>query len=262
MTILTKNSVRLTLLRKAKLEAPNLVLIPGGPGMGSGYFRTLAARLEGPHGLYLVDLPGNGSNPLPDSLSLDHWPTYLEDIFDHLSNVILLGHSFGGMMLLMNPKLDKKAQKFILLSTLPKSIFGKEKSSYWEDPEVDSKILAFKKDPSDKKLQDLIVDLAPLYFPPSALKQGTVMLGEDTYSHRAYLYLQKAMLAPYEAQYIPQIPTLILSGLEDIVTPLRYFQEDVRFRKPFISIKGIEGANHFPWIEKLEDTAHAISSFI
>lgn len=165
-------------------------------------------------------------------------------------------------MLLMNPNLAKKAQKLILLSTLPKSIFGKEKGSYLEDPEVATKIAAFKKDPSDKRLQDLIVDLAPLYFPPSALKEGIVMLKEDTYSHKAYLYLQKAMLAPYEAQYIPQIPTLILSGLEDIVTPLRYFQEDVRFHKPFVSIKGIEGANHFPWIEKIEDTAHTISSFI
>lgn len=56
----------------------NWLLLPGGPGIGSESLHELADAMEVPGTIWLVDLPGDGSNADPERGDPFHsWPGVL-----------------------------------------------------------------------------------------------------------------------------------------------------------------------------------------
>jgi len=139
-TVLTPSLIRLRLFSQRDDLTP-LVLIPGGPGMGTEYFTSLVKTVDWPVSIWLADLPGNGDNVVkqPD---YDQWPHIIPEISNLLGkHTIYLGHSFGGMLLLTNPIIEKHCQALILMSALPETIFNEGGESYFEEPEVKNTLI-------------------------------------------------------------------------------------------------------------------------
>ena len=66
-----------------------------------------------------------------------------------------------------------------------------------------------------------------------------------------------------QAKWIPKtIPTLILAGAEDRITPLKLFRNDKRFNQKNITFKSIKAAGHFPWIENPAEVAEAFNVYV
>ena len=93
----TPNGVR---LRKASARAGalNWLLLPGGPGIGSESLQELADALDAPGTVWLVDLPGDGSNRSAPGAPGDPfaaWPHAVLEAAQAVENPVFVGHSTG-----------------------------------------------------------------------------------------------------------------------------------------------------------------------
>ncbi|MDX6541784.1 MAG: proline iminopeptidase, partial [Gaiellales bacterium] len=84
-------------------RSPVLVLVNGGPGLGHGYLRPLAASLASPSlRVAMYDQRGVGRSPAPpnDDYSLIAYVRDLESVRRSLgvARMALLGHSWGGLV--------------------------------------------------------------------------------------------------------------------------------------------------------------------
>ena len=98
----------------------NWLLLPGGPGIGSESLHELAAAMDVPGSIWLVDLPGDGSNTVhsPDD-PFRAWPHVLVEAAKAVPNAIFAGHSTGGMYLLATPAVREHISGLVLLDTAP-----------------------------------------------------------------------------------------------------------------------------------------------
>ena len=129
-------------------------------------------------------------------------------------------------------------------------------------PELETLQEKFRKNPSNQTLKELTVASAPYLFTKEGLDTGIKLLSSLTYSDGAYRSSEEHFDRTYRAKWIPQtIPTMILSGEQDLITPLRLFADAAQFHRNHIEIKSIKNAGHFPWIENPADVAAAFKAY-
>jgi hypothetical protein len=74
-------------------DALNWLLLPGGPGIGSESLVELASALDVAGSVWLVDLPGDGSNLRPmDTDPYATWPQVLLEAAQAVPNPVFVGH--------------------------------------------------------------------------------------------------------------------------------------------------------------------------
>ena len=88
--------IQFTKLQSQKLNSPNLILVPGGPGLSSLTLRSLDI-LTRSFNLYYVDFPGTNGNPY---LGDKKFNELSEELANQISKIdgfkFVLGHSYGG----------------------------------------------------------------------------------------------------------------------------------------------------------------------
>src|ERR1700759_2023358 len=85
----TRKGVRMR-LATGNGDALNWLLLPGGPGIGSESLAELAGELDVPGSVWLVDLPGDGSNVTPmDTNPYADWPQVLLEAARAVPNPVL-----------------------------------------------------------------------------------------------------------------------------------------------------------------------------
>jgi pimeloyl-ACP methyl ester carboxylesterase len=63
-------------------------------------------------------------------------------------------------------------------------------------------------------------------------------------------------------KWAPQkIPTLIMAGEKDQITPLKLFEKEKQFCRNNIHFKSIQNAGHFPWIENPTEVAKEFMAY-
>jgi pimeloyl-ACP methyl ester carboxylesterase len=66
-----------------------------------------------------------------------------------------------------------------------------------------------------------------------------------------------------EIKWIPQsVPTMLVSGEDDLVTPGTIFQGDLRFNRKNIEMRSLKDVGHFSLIDAPLLTANTIDEFI
>jgi len=65
----------------------------------------------------------------------------------------------------------------------------------------------------------------------------------------------------YDAQWIPQIPTMIIGSDNDYMTPFSLFREDSRFQQSNIQLLDLPAASHLSWLEEEEAILAAFNAF-
>jgi pimeloyl-ACP methyl ester carboxylesterase len=102
---------RLKRVRSSGKKKLNWIFLPGGPGLGSETIAPLTSILKLPGTIWHLDLPGDGSNLRG---SFKNWKPALLEAVQALDNVILVGHSTGGMLALATPELQYLLKGLIL----------------------------------------------------------------------------------------------------------------------------------------------------
>ncbi len=248
----TKSSARLQCIRPEENANFNWIFLPGGPGLGSEYLCSLTDLLKIPGNFWLLDLPGDGSNTQG---SFENWSIALIEAVTELNNVILVAHSTGGMFALSTPQLEKHLKGLILLDSAPDASWQAAFAEEIEKnplPNLDKLQANYRKNPNNTALKKLTIAFAPYLFTQEGQAKGKQLLENLPYNWKSCLWSEEHFDSTYAAKWIPKIPTLILSGEFDLITPLHLFSNLAEFRRGNITFQSIPNAGHFPWIENPE----------
>jgi pimeloyl-ACP methyl ester carboxylesterase len=248
----TRSGVRLR-HRRSTPGALRWLLLPGGPGLGSESLHELADVIDVPGEIWLVDLPGDGSNTSPAGDPFAHWPGVLLEAVDDPSRCVYVGHSTGGMYLLSEPELEHRLAGLALVSTAPDASWRAAFVAMTERhplPEVERATRAYEADKTNARLRDLAVASAAWNFLPSSLAQGRALLERLPYNLDATEWSARAFDDVYQAAWWPRtLPTLIVSGAEDRIVDQSLWSRP-ELHADHVLHRSIAGAAHFPWLEQ------------
>lgn len=249
---------RLQLIKSQGDKSYHWVFLPGGPGLGSESLNGLTHLLQLPGTIWHLDLPGDGSNLTSnDRESFSQWSAALVEAVAALDNVILVAHSTGGMYALATEKLDGLLAGLILMDSSPDASWQQVFMDYVKEhpiAEVEELQKIYADAPDNNKLKELVIASAPYLFTTAGLKKDLSFFTTLPINYATCEWSAQHFDESYKARWIPQeIPTLILAGDEDYLTPLRLFREAQAFQRPNILLRTIKNAGHYPWIENPEE---------
>lgn len=267
----TKSGARLQSVHQEENSSLNWIFLPGGPGLGSESLVNLTSLFQSknlalPGSFWHLDLPGDGSNTTSNNTeSFQHWSVALIEAAEEFNDVILVAHSTGGMYALSTPKLESLLKGLILLDSAPdaeyRELFGQV---LIKQPISNFEMLQnkYQKNPNNELLKEITIASAPYLFTKKGLKNGIEMLQNLPYNYESCQWSLENFDQTYKAKWIPRkIPTLILAGEYDLITPLHLFTKAKDFDRDNIVIKSIKKAGHFPWIENPYEVTRAFQEF-
>ena len=264
--IFTPSGVRLR-LRAGRPGDIDWLFLPGGPGIGSESLHELADALDVPGNIWMVDLPGDGSNvdvPAPPGGHYERWPDVLLEAARELPGSVFVGHSTGGMYLLSVPELERHIRGLVLVSTAPDASWHPRfvaMTLAHPLPEVDAASRAFDQERTNERLGDVAVASAPWNFTQQSVERGAELLARMPYNFEAVDWSDRNFDHTYVARWWPaSIPTLILSGADDRIVAQDLW-DDPRFRGENVTREVIEGGAHFLWIERPEAVRDTFARF-
>lgn len=257
-TFLDSNFVRYRLIKETPQVDLNWLFVPGGPGADSSYLVSLIALLDLPGKVWLIDLPGVGSNTkIPPNYNFDRWLEIFPITVERFSNPILVGHSFGGSFPLLFPELEEVLKGLILLNATP-CLWLEEAVHYskqFDLPDLTREMQEFTQNPSANTFKSALEAWMPHYFPKPTLEKGRALLLSIPFEFQPAIWWQrKAIELSFTAQWIPQsVPTLIIGGTYDCICPFKLFQEDQRFHRPNIQQTLLKEGGHWGWMESPQE---------
>lgn len=66
----------------------------------------------------------------------------------------------------------------------------------------------------------------------------------------------------YDTKWIPEkVPTMIISGTRDCITPYILFEQDSRFHRPNIEHVVIKEGGHYAWVDHPAEVQDAFQAF-
>lgn len=247
----------------------NWLFFPGGPGADSSYLLTLAEALDIPGNLWLIDLPANGNN-LSDTVTAEYdfnnWFSCFVDAVARFENVILVGHSFGGMLPLLLPEIPSLLTGFVMLNAASKEWLGAAEQVAQELnlPSLAVPLQEFVSNPSQASFHKALIAHVPYYFTAPYREDGSKLLEKIDFNYHATTWFLKYVSQNgFDAKWIPaNIPTLVIGGAEDAITPFIIIKQDSRFQRENINIHEIANAGHFPWLERMKDVKQLFANFV
>jgi pimeloyl-ACP methyl ester carboxylesterase len=113
-----KHATRYTLCASNGSKPLNWLFVPGGPGIDSSYLLSLIDILQLSGNIWLLDLPGNGSNKR-NKVDFEDWFLFFIAAIKQVPNPVIVGHSVGAMLALLTKECEHLLQGFIILNSAP-----------------------------------------------------------------------------------------------------------------------------------------------
>jgi len=260
-----ENNTRFKLIKSVAGKSSkvlNFLFLPGGPGADSAYYMPLVNNMNAVGNYWLVDLIYYGTN---DKYQKSHeeacreWPKYIEAIAANFENAVLITHSAGGYISLCCSNLEKYLKGLVMLHSTPTL-----KSELVKINNFKKEIDKFISEPTRENLLDFFKKEASLLFSEKNLEHGIKALEKMHLNLETNQWWYSKGAEFYdEIKWIPQdVPALLVTGEDDLVTPGAIFQADQRFNRKNIQMKNLKGVGHFSLIDMPLLTANTIDEFI
>lgn len=253
-TLFTRSGVR---LRRHSTQPGDLnwLLLPGGPGIGSESLHELADCLGVAGSIWLVDLPGDGSNRMPHGAAdpmFSDWPHVVVEAAEMLPNVVFVGHSTGGMYMLATPELQGHVVGLALLDTAPDASWHPRFVAMTQQhplPDVAAAAALYAADKRDANIAAMAVASAEWNFAVAGVAAGRELLSRMPYNSAAIEWSEVHFDHVYKAAWWPAtIPVVVLAGTEDRIVS-QHGWDQARFQTTNAVYRQISGGGHFPWTE-------------
>ncbi len=213
-------------LRIKKIQdtlGPNWLFVAGGPGLGLEYLESLVEVINLPGSIYLAEFIGKGEG----------WKQALLQWIGSKNRVHLVAHSFAALFVMTLPELEEHLESLVLMSGTTRRIEHHEK------------------DPVD--LKTLFLSRLSEYVISASYERAKAIFEKAPYHAESFCWVRDHFYPHFRPTWIPQkVPTLIMTGSEDRITPLSTFDGTPYSEQDNIALHSIEGASHFPWLEKPE----------
>ena len=107
----------------------NILLIPGGPGLSSSTLKVFD-KLSDNFNLHYFDTQGTGETSFNPNLDIDDIMKAIAEKTSHLENLIVLGHSFGGLIAAQLVNLPNVIEIVCIATPLSEDAFSKVGENY------------------------------------------------------------------------------------------------------------------------------------
>jgi proline iminopeptidase len=271
----TVNGARLYVETHGPEDAPALVILHGGPGVGDCRdqvrdYGSLADEFR----LVFYDARGSGRSEDAPPYTHDQWVDDVDELTRQLGieRFALLGHSYGGIVAqeYVLQHQDRLTQ-LILVDTSPSTVENEEsvtRALAAGLPGIEEdwlrKLFEGRVD-SDAEMKGMWEELLPLYFEgpfdPALPKQ----IADDTYFHYAtHNYAFSVNNPAFDVRGRlgeVKVPTLVICGGNDWITPLKKSEEIVSLIGDS-RLEVFEHSGHMPMIEESEKFLAVLRAFL
>jgi len=249
-------------------ERPTIVLLHGGPGFDHSNFKPAYAQLTDLAQLVYLDHRGNGRSDRddPSTWNLDAWAEDVKGLCDvlEIERPIILGWSFGGFVAMRYAALyPDHLSKLILQSTATRMDIDRIVEGFrgvgGDEPAAAA--AAFWSAPSDETMAGYMEHCLGLY--------STEPLDPDIIA-RCVLNIE--LLKGFDGERemdlgaglgAVTVPTLVLAGAQDPITPLSAAEEIVAALPPASATYQVfERSGHFIQLTEPEAFFAAVRSFV
>jgi len=243
----------------------NLVFIAGGPGLSSISFNKLMP-LQDKFSLYFID-------PMGTTSALGEIPNYsnllneIKNSIKDLDNVILCGHSFGGIQAIDIASESRSNIKGLIVIGTPVSedafsILGK---NFDEGITKEQNLITDKleNEPTDEIYKQWFYSYRDFYFNPEKSDQLISVIMDDSVCVKSYSEAIEESSAKQDKILKLKkikIPKLFIAGDLDKVMPPKSAQHESELGG--FKLEVIEGAGHFIHYECPEKTIQVINNFL
>ena len=269
----------LPFFHKSYGEGNPIIVIHGGPGLGSSYLEDHLRPLSEHSQVIFYDQRSSGRSPVCEDSTAISLQSFLSDIDDirrfyNHDKVAVLGHSWGGLLAMQYAiNYPTNTSNLILLgSNAPSSEMNnsanQKLAERFSDDDMAARQTILSSEAFANQLPEAYEELMMIGFnyqfaDSRKLNQLTLNLPEDFGTKNqtlSYLFKDFASYDYTNSLVDLSTPALILYGLKDAITPtaVPLFSG----LNPKFTVQVIDDAGHFPFIEKPKETLGHIVSFL
>ena len=271
----TVNSARLYYETHGDEDAPAVVVLHGGPGLGDcrDHLRDYGA-LQDEYRLLLYDARGSGRSEDRPPYTHEQWVADLDELTRHvgIDRFALLGHSYGGFVAQEYAlRHQERLTHLVLIDTSPSTVENEEsigRALAAELPGIEEgwlrKLFEGRVD-SNEEMHEMWELLLPLYFEgpfdPSLPKE---MAARVYYHHETHNFAFSVNNPSYDVRARLgeiQVPTLVICGGNDWITPLSK-SEQIAGGIPGSRLEVFDKSGHMPMLEESEKFISVLRSFL
>lgn len=252
------------------------MLVVHGVGLDHTSLRPWLDPLGSDVELIYYDQRGSGRSPEPSNWDEVSRATWVEDA-DALreqrgyEQVLLFGHSYGGVVAQEYAlRYPERVRGLVLCCTAatmdyPEVMMANARAR--ATPEQFEALLRALSGPvpDDATLEALWSKTAPVYFASGDVELAAAVLGELRYRVTAYNHAFFRCFAGFDTRALLDrlaVPTLILAGREDWITPPREAAEPLHARITGSQLALFEQSGHFPFAEEPARFLETVSDFL
>lgn len=257
-------------------QKPVMFVLHGGPGCDHTYFRPWLNPLAEQAQLVFIDHRGNGRSSRTDeaTYTIEQMADDVEALRAYLGlgPVLLLGQSFGGMVAqVFATRYPESVTKLLLANTTPSMQFwdaAQDEAAAMATPEQQAAIPAlFNGEIQSQEAFDAWWDVCmPLYFkhPDRWAQEIEEIEARMVGAFEVANYMMANEIPKYDVRpLLPavQIPTLVLAGAKDWVTPVSQ-STLIDELLPDSTLVVFEESGHMPHIEENDTFLAAVRTFL
>ena len=271
----TVNGARLYYETHGDENAPAIVVLHGGPGLGDcrDHLRDYGA-LRDEYRLLLYDARGSGRSEDRPPYTHEQWVADLDELTRHvgIDRFALLGHSYGGMVAQEYAlRHQERLTHLVLIDTSPSTVENEKsirRALAAELPGIEEgwlrKLFEGRVD-SNEEMHEMWERLLPLYFEgpfdPSLPKE---MAARAYYHHETHNFAFSVNNPSYDVRARLgeiRVSTLVICGGNDWITPLSK-SEQIVAGIPGSRLEVFDESGHMPMIEESEKFISVLRSWL
>ncbi len=250
-------------------SGPAILMMHGGLGLSHDYFRPYFDQLSATNTVVYYDHLGNGRSAKPDDyaeMTFDRMTSDAAELMTALGHetFTLIGHSYGGFIAQeFAAQYGDRLDKLVLVDTVPAFDYAPGVSG------TDEQMAAFGKlftapmaDNAD--WQATWNPVVQMYFHEWDAEVGADLDARTVYEYRAW-NASGALLATFNTlEKLPEIavPTLVMGGRHDGITPPEPGAERIAATMPNAELAIFENSGHYPFIEEEDAFFETLTGFL